>query len=267
MAKPSPASRRAALQAQREAAERARRRGRLIGAVLGAVAALVILAIVVVQLNQDDDATAPVATGSQLAVPHAAPDGRGITLAPTPAGKPLVVVIEDYQCPWCKVAEQSIGKQVQALADKGEVGHEVRSIALLDVMLKNDASERANRAAACADVAGHYAAYRDAVFAHQPEKEGAGYTDEQLRVAIPQQAGITGDALAGFQTCYDQRRTSGHVQGVLDAARAAKIDDSTPQYWVAGADGALRTRLDLEQLMGTSDPTEQQVLEAIRAAA
>ncbi|GAA1393006.1 DsbA family protein [Luteococcus peritonei] len=265
MAKPSPSSRRAALQAQREAAERARRRGRLIGAVCGALAAVLLLTIVVWQFNKDDEPV--VAAGSQVAVPGAAPDGRGITLAKTPAGKPMVVVIEDYQCPWCKIAEQSIGKQVKALADKGEVGYEVRSVALLDTMLKNDSSERANLAAACADLSGHYAAYRDTVFANQPQKEGEGFTDEQLRTGFAEQAGITGDDLERFQTCYDQRQTNDHVQSVLKRARADKIDDSTPQYWVAAADGSLTKKLDLEALMGTADPTEQQVLDAIKAAA
>jgi len=269
MARPSAASRRAAEQAARHAAEQAQRqarRRRLIGAGCAALAVLLVLAAVVFGLNRDEEADAPVASGPQLEVPNAAPGNRGITLTRTPAGKPLVVVVEDYQCPWCMVAEQSIGKQLQTLAGKGELGLEVRSITLLDTMANNDSSLRANLAASCADVVGRYPAYRDAVFAHQPQKEGDGYTDEQLRVEIPAATGIQGDELTRLQGCYDQRRSSSHVDAVIEKARAAKLDTSTPQYWVAGADGTLKNKLDLQELMGTSDPTEQQLLDAIMAA-
>lgn len=262
MGKPTPASRRAALQAQREAALAAQRRGRIIGAVVGATLAVLLVAGGAWWWNQSHQ-PAPTPIGKQLAVPHASADGAGITLAKTPAGKPTLVVYEDYQCPWCKVAHDALGPLANSLAAKGEIGVEVRSITLLDHG-SNDSSYRANVGAACADVVGAYAAYRDAVFAKQPAKEGDGYSDELLKSRLDT---LSLKDPSVFTSCYDQRQTHDAVTTVLDAARAADRDTSSPQYWVADGSGALKQQLDLKALMGERNPTEVEFLTAIKAAA
>ncbi|MEL4505966.1 thioredoxin domain-containing protein [Luteococcus sp. H138] len=262
MGKPTPASRRAALQAQREAALAAQRRGRIIGAVVGATLAVLLVAGGAWWWNQSRK-PAPVPVGKQLAVPNASAKGEGITLAKTPAGKPTLVIYEDYQCPWCKVAHDALGPLTTKLVAKGEIGVEVRSITLLD-RASNDSSYRANVGAACADVAGAYDRYRNAVFAKQPAKEGDGYSDELLKSLLDT---LSLEDPSAFTQCYDQRQTHDAVTTVLDAARAADRDTSSPQYWVADDSGALKNQLDLKALMGEKDPTEADYLAAIKAAA
>lgn len=264
MGKPNPASRRAALEAQRQAALASRRRGRMIGGLVGALCGLLLAAGLAWWWNVRNQPES-VAVGSQVAVPHASNQGRGITVAKTPTGKPTLVVYEDYQCPWCKVAHDGMGPQIDALVAKGEIGVEVRTLDMLDAGLNNDASLRAATAAACADVDGTHTKYRDTVFANQPQKEGTGYTDQQLRQDFAASAGVKD--LTAFQTCYDQRQTHDAVQKVLDAARDADRDTSTPQYWAADEKGELKNQLDLKTLMGQRNPTEEELLAAIKAAA
>ena len=51
------------------------------------------------------------------------------------------------------------------------------------------------------------------------------------------------------------------------AARDADRDTSTPQYWAADEKGELKNQLDLKTLMGQRNPTEEELLAAIKAAA
>ena len=269
MGKPSPASRRAALAAQREAEVRAARRTRLISVALGGILALALVIGLGVWWNQKNK-PAPTSTvtttGAQLAAPSATKDGSGMVLAKTPTGKPTLVIYEDYQCPWCKVAADSLGTAERALAAKGEIGIEVHSITLLDQMLKNDSSQRANVAATCADVVGKYVAYHDHAFASQPEKEGTGYTDAQLRGDFATAAGIYGGDMTSFQACYDQRQTEDATQKVLDAAKAAGRDGSSPTYFVRSAAGTEK-ELDIQAWLKGQQPSEADLLAAIKAAA
>lgn len=267
MGKPSPASRRAALQAQRDAEARAARRSRWVAIALGGALALLLVVGGALWWNHHNrPAATPV--GTQVKVPDATADGSGMVLYPTPKGKPTLVIYEDYQCPWCKKGYDNLDAVEKSAAEKGEIGVEVHTITLLDTMLKNDSSQRANIAAACASVVGHYDAYYDTLFQNYPAKEGDGFTDEQLRVDFPAKAGITGSQLTTFQQCYDQRQTNDAVQKVLDEAKSSGRDDSTPTYWVRSASGRM-TKVDDTALHNwvTSAPTEQSFLASVEAAA
>ena len=83
---------------------------------------------------------------------------------------------------------------------RGRAGHLVSAgtarivyypLSFLDRQLGNDSSLRAANAAGCAQDAGAFAAYHDTVFANQPEREGDGYTDEEL-LQFGRDAGIEG---------------------------------------------------------------------------
>ena len=109
-------------------------------------------------------------------------------------------------------------------------------------------------AAACADNVGAYSAYHNAIFAGQPTTEGAGSTTEQLRVTVAATAGITGDKLATFQKCYDNRATGTFVQGTNEAAAKAGVN-STPTIMVNG------TKLDNNTLFQeTTEAFKQTIL-------
>jgi len=173
--------------------------------------------------------SASMATATQIP-PNANADQSGILATPNaPATAPLLIVFQDYQCPWCALFDKSFASVVGKAESSGKVRVEYRTMIFLDQMLSNDASMRAGIAAACSDGAGVYQAYHDAIYANQPASEGAGYSDDLLRNQLPAQLGVTGDRLAAFQQCYDTKATQAFVQGTNDKALAAGIT-GTPTY-------------------------------------
>lgn len=221
-------SRREALRRQQQAQSRAKRTQRIVvvGAIVLAVAVIAVFATIFLgQLNKGGSA----ASGSQAIPVNATPDQSGIILNPGKyaAGVPKVEVFLDYQCPVCKQFEARFGPTLDEMAANGEIQLVYRTMTFLDGNLRNDASLRAGIGAACADNAGRYSEYHNAVFAVQPTTEGPGYTTQQLRVDVPAAAGITGDALTGFQNCYDTRATQAFVEGTNEKASEANVN-STP---------------------------------------
>ncbi|QLQ16207.1 MAG: thioredoxin domain-containing protein [Micropruina sp.] len=143
-------------------------------------------------------------------------------------GAPTLQIYLDYQCPWCKTLEDTHGKTIEELAAAGDINLVYSTKTFLDPGLRNDASYRSAVAAACADVAGVYAAYHDEVFANQPTTEGEGYSTDQLRTTFAQAAGINGDKLTAFQQCYDARTFGNFVKGVEEASAKAGVN-TTPR--------------------------------------
>lgn len=193
---------------------------------------------------------------SQVAnVPPNATESRdGIIANPGRAGAdaPEVELFLDYQCPACARFEQGFGPTLGQMAEAGEIQLVYRTMTFLDTNLRNDSSTRAANAAACADLAGHYSDYHNAIFAQQPTSEGAGFTDDNLTVDFTQQAGITGAALDEFNACYTTKRFSGFVNQVDDEAGRAGVQ-GTPTLRVNGNDldlgsltdpNSLRTQID-----------------------
>lgn len=248
-------SRREALRRQQEAQARAKRFQRII--IVGAIVLAVVVVgvfgtIFVSQLNKGG--TNP--TGGTAAVPvNATADKSGIIVNPGKfkEGVPKVEIFLDYQCPICKQFEGQFGSTLDEMASKGEIQLIYRTMTFLDNNLKNDSSLKAGIAAACADNAGSYSAYHNAIFAGQPATEGQGYTTQQLRVDFPATAGITGEKLSGFQSCYDTRATSAFVQGTNEAAAADSVN-STPTIMVNG------TKLDNNVVFQSSTEAFRQLL-------
>lgn len=258
MANNSSLSKRAALRQQQALEERQKRNRRIIGAGIGlaVITVVVVLAIVIVQaLSSKVEVTAEQQT------PPNATAGMGILykgIAPSDDA-PHLVIWEDYQCPWCKVYEDTYGETLHELLNDGKISIEIRTATFLDGTSGDD-SHRAALAAASADAVGKFAEFHDVVYANQPE-EGVGFTDEQLRVEFPEQAGITGDDLTKFQELYDTRAFEDWVN---KAAETFKTDGiaSTPTYLVAG------TKLEFSDDSGNMliQPTTDSVLEAITKA-
>ena len=248
-------SRREALRRQQQAQARAKRFQRII--IVGAIVLAVVVVgvfgtIFVSQLNRGNTAD----PGTSAAVPvNATADRDGITVNPGKfaAGVPKVEIFVDYQCPICKQFEGMFGATLDEMAGKGEIQLIYRTMTFLDNNLKNDSSLKAGVAAACADNSGKYSAYHNAIFAGQPATEGTGYTTEQLRVDFAGTAGITGAALSTFQQCYDNRVTSGFVQGTNEAAAKDQVN-STPTVMVNG------TKLDNNKVFQSSVDVFKQTL-------
>lgn len=247
-------SRREALRRQQEAQARAKRNQRIVvvGAIVLAVAVVAVFATIFLsQLNRGGTPAA----GSQATPVNATSDSTGIVVNPGKFadGVPKVEIFLDYQCPVCKQFESQFGTTLDDMAAKGEIQLIYRTMAFLDNNLRNDSSLKAGIAAACSDNAGQYSAYHNAIFAGQPTTEGAGYSTQQLRVDFPATAGITGDALTGFQNCYDTRATQSFVEGTNEKASEAGVN-STPTVRVNG------TKLDNNVVFQSSTDAFKQLL-------
>ena len=226
-------SRREALRRKQQAQARAKRTQRIVivGAIVLAVVVLGVFGTIFFsQLNKGGGGTA-----SAAIPPNATADRSGIVVNPGKAaqGVPKVELFFDYQCPVCKQFETQFGTTLDDMATKGEIQLIYRTMTFLDNNLRNDSSLKAGIAAACADNAGAYSAYHNAIFAGQPTNEGTGYTTQQLRVDFAGTAGITGDKLTGFQQCYDSRTTQSFVEGTNEKAAADGVN-STPTIMVNG---------------------------------
>ncbi len=233
-------SRREALRAQQAAQAQAERNKRLT-VIIALVVGFVVLiggGGLLIYLNRDQIGTPAGGTvGAAVTPPNANKDLSGIVVNPGKAkpGAPILAVYQDYQCPWCKTFDIALSPALRAKAEAGEIQLEYHTMTFLDINLKNDSSTRAGVAAACSDIVGAYANYHDALYVHQPQNEGMGYTNEQLRVTIPAEAGITGDTLTQFQKCFDSRSTLAFVQGTNEKAGRAGVT-GTPTFHLNGKD-------------------------------
>ncbi len=207
-----PADRRAKIQAAAPRGGTGANRA-VIGAVVAVVAVIAIAVTVAIASNASKDRAG---SGGSALPPNAAAMGAPIVANPDAQlvpGAPTLDLYEDFQCPACADLERRVGKQLGQLAEEGKVKLQVHVMSFLDDNLRNDSSNRAANAAACADGAGAFLAYHDAVFAGQPAQEGQGYTDAQLR-GFAEQAGITGEKLNTWQQCYDDRSHNQYVESV-----------------------------------------------------
>ena len=165
-----------------------RRRRTVIGAVVAAV--VVVIAIVVVIVAQ----SSRTATSANAAVPAHTVDG-GSTIVVGSSEAPVTVdLYEDFQCPNCKIFEDSTGATVSRLVADGTVQAHYHGMAFLDTNANDDYSTRAlNAAAAVVDAAGPNAfeTFHQLLFASQPAEGGSGWSDDRL-VEYARQAGATG---------------------------------------------------------------------------
>lgn len=212
----------------------------IAGIVISAVGASVVLLVGIVialsaaptdVVSSPDQVALPVAspiTGSQSAgsagsaQPARVMVGGGILVntATAKGNAPTLDIFEDFQCPVCGQFERTFGPTISMMAKAGDIKLVVHTMSFLDVNLRNDSSQRSANAAACAAGAGKFLEYNRAVFAAQPAQEGAGYTDVQLS-EFANAAGITGPALATWQTCTSSGQ---HAQYVTDTETAAERD-------------------------------------------
>lgn len=261
----SNASRREALKRQQAAQAKAARLRKMVGVGAGLIAVALVAVFAVVTLQTTS-------TGNeQLKAPSMTSDGMGMTVHADRAkpGVPDVQIFADYQCPGCSAVETVFGPRLEQLAQDGDIKLTMRPRAFLDGGLKNTSSIDALRASMCADLVGAYPAYHQAVFNGQPAREGDGYTKQQLRVTFPAQAGITGDKLTTFQTCYDKGQTADAAKAISTAndkwttekAQANNADKdwaATPTISVNGK------RVDMRTLK-TNDP--ESIVAAIKQLA
>lgn len=233
-------SRREALRRQQEAQARQQRMTKVItvGAIIAVLAIIAVVAVVVINNNKANSVT----SATQINPPSINEQRDAIVVNPGKAqdGAPVVRVYQDYQCPFCKSTGDYMNPPLDQLASQGEIQLEYSTMTFLDQNLNNTSSMQAALAASCADVAGKFLAFHDAVYDGQPSSEGQGYTSKQLEKDFPAAAGITGDALTKYTECYKGRQTEKAVKDIDNAAGNAGIT-STPTYQVNGKTWDLTT--------------------------
>jgi protein-disulfide isomerase len=220
-------------------------------AVIGAVIAVVLLLAVVVAIVIGNNSKSG-STGSAQSVPVGVVGGTGggiaVNAATAKSNAPTMDLYEDFQCPTCAELEKAMGSQIRTLADAGQIKLVIHMMSFLDGNLQNDSSSRAANAAACAADAGKFLDYHAAVFAAQPAKEGAGYTDAQL-TEFAKTAGITGPALTTWQKCATSAQHAQYVTDVETASGKAGVT-GTPTVKLNGTD-ITKTMTTPEALVAT----------------
>lgn len=173
------------------------------------------------------------ASGGSQSYPKGATGPTGGILVTTSAkeGAPTLDVYEDFQCPACKQAEDAVGPTIKKMAADGEAKVVYHMKSFLDANLQNDSSTRAALGASCAADAGKFQGYHDAIFANQPQ-EGAGYTDAQLK-GFAGEAGISGDALKTWESCFSSKKYADYVKGVEETSARDGVQ-GTPSFRVGG---------------------------------
>ena len=158
--------------------------------------------------------TTPSRPSTGITPPDTTLDGLAIQANPEVRHSITVDLHVDYQCRYCARAETTFGPALEQLAKQGDIKLNYHIRSFLDANLGNTSSTMAAIAATCADTVGAFQAYHDVALAHQPIREGTGYTDEQLRSTFAQDAGITAGKLTSFQQCFDDRATAAFVKAM-----------------------------------------------------
>lgn len=142
---------------------------------------------------------------------------------------PVVQVAIDFQCPACKVFEESTGVELKNMADNGEIILEQKPVAILDGASSTNYSSRAGNAFAC--VLNEYPEkaqdYIEALFTVQPAEGGAGINNARL-ASVASDVGAT-----GLEDCISNNTYRGWMAKQTDDALADGLT-ATPSISING---------------------------------
>ncbi|MGI8699605.1 MAG: DsbA family protein [Nocardioidaceae bacterium] len=152
------------------------------------------------------------------------------------AASATMVVYEDFQCPACKLFEDTNGKTVQQYITDGKLKVEYRPIAFLDRQSSTEYSTRSLNAAACVTDSTDtrtFKTFHDLLYANQPVEGSAGLTDDQL-VTYAKQAGAASPAVA---TCIKDQTFKDWAGTATETASKEGVA-ATPTVQLDGSDVA-----------------------------
>jgi protein-disulfide isomerase len=236
----------AAERARQKAAERKREQRLRLAVAAGVILVVGAIAAAVIITNNQRESEA-----NKGALPQGVSQvGGGVEVGSVDS--PVLDLWEDFQCPSCRSFEQTTGSTVDQLRDEGKVKVVYHPLSFLDTNLGNDSSSRAAAASGCAADQDAFVAYHRTVYANQPEKEGTGFTDEQL-LDFGKQAGITGAKYDAFESCV---KAGTYDDWVTQVAKSG-VDNQINKTPTVVLDGK---RLDVNQL------TPEGITAAVEAA-
>ncbi|MCY7402838.1 MAG: DsbA family protein [Nocardioides sp.] len=161
--------------------------------------------------------------------PTGASGDYGLVLGEPDAPK-SVVIYEDFLCPFCGQLEQTVGEQLDAAVEAGEIKVEYRPLGFLE-RISDYSPQSANAFAVVLDSSGPEIAkeFHGLLYADQPSEEGP-FPDDDALVALAVEAGADeGDVRPGIEDMAFE----GWVDGANDAASQAGVK-STPSVFVDG---------------------------------
>ncbi|WP_248964897.1 DsbA family protein [Sphaerisporangium perillae] len=180
------------IKAQREQERRQQQRKRVV-----TIAAVVIVAIAViaggwwyVQSGKSETATAQLAPISHQA------DGTTVMAKPG-VEKPVLDIYEDFQCPACKLFEQTSTPTVKNMAAAGQVKVVYHPVNIFTEEPAHGNTVRASAAARCVTDGKQWMAFHDRLFKEQPAETAQGFALDDL-VKWGKEAGVTDP---GFESC------------------------------------------------------------------
>ncbi|WP_435193539.1 DsbA family protein [Streptomyces sp. NRRL F-5630] len=151
---------------------------------------------------EGEDGATGAGKGSATAT-HAAPapvperlgaDGTTVQVG-RPGAATVMHLYEDPRCPVCKDFEDSDGADVlRESTASGDVRTDYTLVSFLDDGLGGGGSKRAVNALRAALEEGHFAAYHDVLYAHQPEESVDGFTTARLLALAAKVEGLRGPA-------------------------------------------------------------------------
>jgi protein-disulfide isomerase len=251
------ARQKAAAARQAQVAADRRRRQRVIGGAVAVVIAVVVGFGVLVQHNRaaGDAAlgTGPVVapsgavgTGS-LAIPYGASQSSKVTLT----------VYEDYRCPYCKMAESMFEPTYESYAASGKIKVQYHLVDLIDRNAGGTGSLRAGNAGACAQDAGKFEAYHDALYAGQPDENDDAYGSNAALITLAKT--VDGLDTPAFDSCVNGDTHGSWVKKNYDSLSTLLSGSvATPYYAINGTQ---------YKLTGQSAATQQTAFKAALDAA
>lgn len=219
------ARRSAVKQMRRDQAERKARQTRLFTIIGGVVVLSIIAVLMLIRANQP---VAPAGEFTAIAT-QTWPQADGKALGPADAD---VVVKEyaDFQCPFCKLFNQSVQPQIiEDYVKTGKVRYEYHHFIIIDSNVGGSESRRSAEASECAAEQNRFWDFHEIVFTNQGDEGSGALSDSRLK-AFAGSIGLDTDA---FNTCFDSKRFSTVVN--LDDATARSVGlNGTPSVLVNG---------------------------------
>jgi len=165
--------------------------------------------------------------GTQVALPTGVTaEGDGIAIGETGVRVDAYI---DFLCPFCRQFEAASGDALKQMVAAQLITLVYHPLGFLDRLSTTAYSSRASAASGCASDGGRFVAFKDALFAVQPEEGGPGLSDEQL-VAVGEDVGLDVDT---FGACVMAGRYLPWAAFVTERALERGVS-GTPSVYVAG---------------------------------
>lgn len=230
------AARQRAAQIRIEQQRHARRRRQ--AAIYGLVAATLALTVGIAFAVQHATAPktpnlVPISSAADTTVGLAAADAMAIPIGRADAPVTLTVY-DDFRCTACRAFHTVYQPALDQLVAAGTLKILVHPVTLVDSNLPGTSgSLRAGNAAACAQDAGHFAAYRDLLYARQPTEDNDAYASNQTLITLARQIG--GLDTTTFESCVNTARYDPWIKrNYANLAHISGNQVSTPTLYLNG---------------------------------